>query len=61
MFNTKKTVRQDIHENEVAYSGSVTAVTPPRQSWSSSRHSMSMWMSSVTQVHPSRTVLPPEV
>lgn len=28
MFNTKKTVRQDIHENEVAYSGTVTAVTP---------------------------------
>lgn len=27
MFNTKKTVRQDIHENEVAYSGTVTAVT----------------------------------
>lgn len=27
MFNTKKTVRQDIHENEVAYSGAVTAVT----------------------------------
>lgn len=27
MSNTKKTVRQDIHENEVAYSGTVTAVT----------------------------------
>ena len=27
MFNTKKTVRQYIHENEVAYSGTVTAVT----------------------------------
>ena len=27
MLNTKKTVRQDIHENEVAYSGTVTAVT----------------------------------
>lgn len=27
MFNTKKTVRQDIHENEVAYSSTVTAVT----------------------------------
>lgn len=27
MFNTKKTVRQDIHENEAAYSGTVTAVT----------------------------------
>lgn len=27
MFNTKKTVRQNIHENEVAYSGTVTAVT----------------------------------
>lgn len=27
MFNTKKTVCQDIHENEVAYSGTVTAVT----------------------------------
>mgnify|MGYP006999392881 CR=1 FL=1 len=28
MFNTKKTVRQDIHENEVAYSGTITTVTP---------------------------------
>ena len=27
MFNTKKTVCQDIHEIEVAYSGTVTAVT----------------------------------
>lgn len=27
MFNTKKTVHQDIHENEVAYSGTVTVVT----------------------------------
>ena len=27
MFNTKKTVRQDIHENEAAYSGTVTTVT----------------------------------
>lgn len=27
MFNTKKTVRQDIHGNEAAYSGTVTAVT----------------------------------
>lgn len=27
MLNTKKTVRQDIHENEVAYSGTVTTVT----------------------------------
>lgn len=26
MFNTKKTVRQDIHGNEVAYSGTVTVV-----------------------------------
>lgn len=27
MFNTKKTVRQDIHENEATYSGTVTTVT----------------------------------
>lgn len=27
MFNTKKTVRQDIHGNEAAYSGTVTTVT----------------------------------
>lgn len=27
MFNPKKTVRQDIHENEAAYSGTVTTVT----------------------------------
>lgn len=28
MFNTKKTVRQDIHENEATYSGTVTTITP---------------------------------
>ena len=27
MLNTKKTIRSKIHRNEVAYSGSVTAVT----------------------------------
>lgn len=33
---------------------------PTRPSWSSSRRSMSRWMSSVTPMHPSRTVLSPK-
>lgn len=59
MFNTKKTVRQDIHENEVAYSGTVTAVTH-KTIVVFLRRSMSRWMSSATPMHPSRTVLSPK-
>lgn len=56
MPDTKKSILQSNHRSETLYSGFVTVVTH-KTIVVSSRHSMSRWMSSVTRMHPSRTVL----